>query len=893
MKKVLRSMILEQFPFDLRVQIELLSRKRNIENKDKQEELFKLLRDANISDITPLGSGTNRYAFRMNGYVVKVATDHDGKIDNLKEMKMAKRLFPDVTKVYEVTENGTLLVAEYIQPFQSFGEMQRYADKIKDILRKISQVYLIGDVGIDSKNYANWGLRVGSDDPVCLDFAYVYDARSDIFICHECNTGSMLCYTSDYTELICPNPACGHKYRFEDIRGRMSNDVHMQEIGDLSQEAYKLAESNQLTELTPERSNYLKRKEVKDNKESKKEEEMESIEYDNFIFEKEENTMVVKGVATLASGMNIYPTKAKAEDNGIAFSGEITTDSVIQASAVTISPKEEKEIIMDVPKDIIGTVADLPKEVVEEIANLEETESVQGEVAEKYDQKEKTASIYGEIISDEVKILDEPITEEISELPSTEAIYEPNFIEDTVKEEPVKEEPLPDSFKENVNFCLKKLAEKIQQGLYQMEIWDEVRMQFVPANAKPKPAGTFYNALSTSIFQALSTFLGMHPIGEENGYKVWGCDFKNNPAYPTLKFMANWYSKKFINTAEGNESIQKYREFYKDEYPGIQREWTEVLRKKMLKNMKQIGIEKDGYEFIINTILDLWCVPEVAAPEEDIPVDQTVPSNDEVSTVEEAVPVVEETTDDDDMLAFSASVLNRINSTSTEIEEESEDTVESDEDDDDDEDEEEMNDTEVLIYPDTDVDIIRCKYSDTFGNIEIPLYKKLSDINPDELIPSMADDRNGNWDWLIHIVPDMRFLTDDPNAWLALNTDDMDDLIIFVILDPDHNGHTLMGMYAVSGIFTIDDNGITTVERNREVLKKLNILFKSEIGTSAISHYIRNISDDELIRTEEYAKSILAGAVPVSDTVDEATPEDEEDEGEELGLLNPFKRIYN
>lgn len=890
-------MILEQFPFDLRVQIELLSRKRNIENKDKQEELFKLLRDANISDITPLGSGTNRYAFRMNGYVVKVATDHDGKIDNLKEMKMAKRLFPDVTKVYEVTENGTLLVAEYIQPFQSFGEMQRYADKIKDILRKISQVYLIGDVGIDSKNYANWGLRVGSDDPVCLDFAYVYDARSDIFICHECNTGSMLCYTSDYTELICPNPACGHKYRFEDIRGRMSNDVHMKEIGDLSQEAYRLAESNQLTELTPDRSNYLKRKEVKDNKESKKEEELESIEYDNFIFEKEENTMVVKGVATLANGMNIYPTKAKVEANEIAFSGEIT-DSVIQASAVTISPKEEKEIIMDVPKNIIGTVEDLPKEVAEEI---------DGEAAEEYDQKEKTASVYGEIASDEAEVLDEPITEEINELPSTEATYEPNFIEDTVKEEPIKEDPLPDSFKENVNFCLKKLAEKIQQGLYQMEIWDEVRMQFVPANAKPKPAGTFYNALSTSIFQALSTFLGMHPIGEENGYKVWGCDFDHNPAYPTLKFMANWYSKKFINTAEGNESIQKYREFYKNEYPGIQREWTEVLRKKMMKNMKQIGIEKDGYEFIINTILDLWCVPEVAAPEEEAPkqvIDEKIEKAVEHLAEEGKIKVVddmiypaeepaEETTDDDDMLAFSASVLNRINST-TEVEEEPEDTAE-ESDDEDEDDEEEMNDTEVLIYPDTEVDIIRCRYSDTFGNIEIPLYKKLSDINPDELIPSMADDRNGDWDWLIHIVPDMRFLTDDPDAWLALNTDDMDDLIIFVILDPDHNGHTLMGMYAVSGIFTIDDNGITTVERNREVLKKLNILFKSEIGTSAISHYIRNISDDELIRTEEYAKSILAGAVPVADTVEEATPvaEETEDDGEELGLLNPFKRIYN
>ena len=131
MEKVLRSLIHERFPLDLRFKIELLSRRRDIINKEKQEELIKLLREFDIKDIVQLGPGTNRYAFRLDGFVVKVATDHDGKIDNMKESKMAKRLFPYVTKTYEVSDNGTILVAEYIQPFASFAEMCKYADQIR------------------------------------------------------------------------------------------------------------------------------------------------------------------------------------------------------------------------------------------------------------------------------------------------------------------------------------------------------------------------------------------------------------------------------------------------------------------------------------------------------------------------------------------------------------------------------------------------------------------------------------------------------------------------------------------------------------------------------------------------------------------------------------------
>ena len=259
--KPLRSLLHELCPFELRVKLELLSKRRDISNREKQEELFNLLREFDITElVVPLGPGTNRYAFKIKGFVVKFATDNDGKIDNFKEFKMGKRLFPYVTKIYEVSENGTMLVCEYIQPFVSYSEMLSHADRIREILTELSSVYLIGDVGITDKNFSNWGVRIGTTEPVCLDFAYVYEVKSELFVCQYCRTNSILIPNRDFTQLHCSNPSCGRKYLFEDIRRKIGNDVHAHEIGDLSEEGYRLESSNVMTELDENRSSYLRRK---------------------------------------------------------------------------------------------------------------------------------------------------------------------------------------------------------------------------------------------------------------------------------------------------------------------------------------------------------------------------------------------------------------------------------------------------------------------------------------------------------------------------------------------------------------------------------------------------------------------------------------------------------
>lgn len=76
---------------------------------------MELLNESKLENFVHLGPSINRYDFTLN----KIETNNDGKIDNFKKFKMEKRLFPYLKKTYEVSENGTIFVAEYIHPFIS------------------------------------------------------------------------------------------------------------------------------------------------------------------------------------------------------------------------------------------------------------------------------------------------------------------------------------------------------------------------------------------------------------------------------------------------------------------------------------------------------------------------------------------------------------------------------------------------------------------------------------------------------------------------------------------------------------------------------------------------------------------------------------------------------
>lgn len=273
-----RSLILENFNEDLCLDIMKVTMLTDINNNTKNLYIKELLNDYNVP-YTTLGSGTNRMAVLIDGYAVKIALDKDGMIDNKREFLYTKNLQPYVVKVYECSPNGLIAVTEYVNIF-TLQEFHQYQDEMKDILNLISNQFLIGDVGVTSKNYTNWGTRV--DGTICiLDFAYIYNVKYNVFNC-ECDDMSILRYDSNFVNLVCPN--CGRKYTFGELRRKISKKQQEAEIGDITELGYVLKKPVSEVELVPEFENGKNKKKTKKNSDiigEYKKKEQEKLE-DNY-----------------------------------------------------------------------------------------------------------------------------------------------------------------------------------------------------------------------------------------------------------------------------------------------------------------------------------------------------------------------------------------------------------------------------------------------------------------------------------------------------------------------------------------------------------------------------------------------------------------------------------
>ena len=180
-----------------------------------------------------LGGGTNRYAIMIDGYVVKIAYDSDGMIDNKREFIYSLKLQPYVVKTYEICPTGLLSICEYVTIF-TLDDFFKYQNEMREILEEITKGYIVGDVGISSKNFVNWGLR---DDGTCviLDYAYIYDVNYKTFLC-TCKDEGLLYYDKDYVNFCCPE--CGRKFSFFQIRKKISRNDQKKEIGDVTKKGY-------------------------------------------------------------------------------------------------------------------------------------------------------------------------------------------------------------------------------------------------------------------------------------------------------------------------------------------------------------------------------------------------------------------------------------------------------------------------------------------------------------------------------------------------------------------------------------------------------------------------------------------------------------------------------
>lgn len=245
---LLHSMVKKHFSPELLFELDRLSMTRNVDNNTKGVVVNQILTAYNIP-FKPLGSGTNRYAVLIEDYVFKFALDEDGKTDNKREFIYSQAAQPYVIRFYECMANGLIGVCEY---FEVFSEEDFFMTKnqieMKKILKELSQIFLIGDVGIYKKNYTNWGYRQTDGKIGILDFAYCYKLSYQVFQC-TCKDKGMLYYDDSYNQLICP--FCNKKHTFWEVRKRIPKKQEQEEIGDLTTKGYVVRSEWEKQPLNP------------------------------------------------------------------------------------------------------------------------------------------------------------------------------------------------------------------------------------------------------------------------------------------------------------------------------------------------------------------------------------------------------------------------------------------------------------------------------------------------------------------------------------------------------------------------------------------------------------------------------------------------------------------
>ncbi len=572
--KRLRSFIHEKIPLELRFDLDILSRRRDLRGEEKQEEIIKLFRKYDIGNISQLGPGTNRYGLKLDGFVIKVATDHDGKIDNWKEFKMAKVLFPRVPKTHEVSENGSLLIAEYVQPFESYSEMLKYSDQIREILKEISSVCLIGDVGITSKNYANWGLRVGTDEAVCLDFAYVYDVTSDLFICRHCHANAMLIPNKDFTKLVCTNPACQKETLFEDIRSMISNEYHMEQIGDLTKEGYLMSSSDVPTELDDNKSNYLKRK--KKISKPKKENINKNIEEN-----KEDITMFKNEVILNATTATTNLPPHKFQGIVINAMNDANDDSRNNTTVEVITEPEGSS-----PESLVTNV-DTEDEFEEDDSSIVFSAKIDNQ--SEFSKIEKSQKEMNE---------DEPIEQ---------VVFRRKFCNES-------------------NRAISILSNKMAETLHSKAAYDELRNTIKNKKLLPEQ---YYKEVSTAIFKSLGSFLMFDEVEVNNpkssgthkelraNYGLVNSNEYPDTQYQVLRMIERIYNTKMINTKENfEEMVDIYNSIYEIPSVGCSEDygalnfsdtWAQMCMERLAS---KIGMDSSGRKIFKEQLISLWEVDE-------------------------------------------------------------------------------------------------------------------------------------------------------------------------------------------------------------------------------------------------------------------------------------------
>jgi len=214
---------LNQLPLDLKYSLGEISLQIGMHAPAKKKLTREILNDlyhGERIDWNHIADGTNRFCFKYDGYVIKVALDREGIADNKQEFAICDELSPDVAYTHEISKGGHLAVATYCPAFSSYTEMTMLGQTIKLILEKWSKRYLLGDVGYVMKNSANWGISPDGR-PVCIDYAYIFPASFNLFTC-ECGSNDMTFTDTTFHMYKCLK--CNTVYPDTDLRMHISQE---------------------------------------------------------------------------------------------------------------------------------------------------------------------------------------------------------------------------------------------------------------------------------------------------------------------------------------------------------------------------------------------------------------------------------------------------------------------------------------------------------------------------------------------------------------------------------------------------------------------------------------------------------------------------------------------
>lgn len=239
---------LNALPLKFKCEVGEIPLQKGMRPSSRKQAVIDLLKNYHV-EYVEVGTGTNRFIVKFDGFALKIALDHEGVADNMQEFAICESLMPHVAYAHEISKGGHLMVASYCPAFTTHNEMWAHNGAIRKILTEWSKRFLLGDVGLTQHNYANWGLAPGNR-PVCIDYAYIFPASIDMFKC-ICGNRSMTFAKGDFSEYKCTK--CGRTYEDRTLRAKISHEERMRLFNNV-----KGIEMRQEYEMHPVDPKYIK-----------------------------------------------------------------------------------------------------------------------------------------------------------------------------------------------------------------------------------------------------------------------------------------------------------------------------------------------------------------------------------------------------------------------------------------------------------------------------------------------------------------------------------------------------------------------------------------------------------------------------------------------------------